>query len=185
MKLFSLVRLLRVLDLIDCEIEDDADDSDWISKFSKNHNCLESLSFECVPNPVNLCSLESLIARSPNLRRLRVNPHISIGQLCRLLLRAPQLTHLGTGVFCSVNEDEELEVKEVEEAFGSLKELICLSGLRDLKPELLPAIYPVHGQLISLNLSYADISAEQLEPLIRHCHNLQIFWVNSCSDLIL
>jgi hypothetical protein len=173
-----------VLDLIDCEIEDNADDSDWISKFSKTHNCLESLSFECVPYPVNLDSLGSLIARSPNMRRLRVNPHISIGQLCRLLLRAPQLTHLGTGVFCSVNENEELEVQEMEAAFGSLKELICLSGFTDLKPELLPAIYLVCGQLTTLNLSYTDISAEQLEPLIRNCHNLLIFWVNPCFDLI-
>ncbi|KAF3326478.1 transport inhibitor response 1-like protein [Carex littledalei] len=172
---------LCVLDLIDSDIEDDnADDQalvDWISKFPKTHNCLESLSFECVPYPVNLGSLESLVARSTNLRRLRVNPHISIGQLCRLMLRAPQLTHLGTGVFCSpLNEDEEVEVKEVKAVFGSMKGLICISGFRDLKPELLPAIYPVCGQLTSLNMSYTEISAEQLKPLIRHCHNLQIFW---------
>lgn len=175
-----------MLDLIDSDIEDDNADKrapvDWISKFSRTHSCLESLSFECVPYPVNFDALGSLISRSPNLCRLRVNPHISIDQLCQLLSRAPQLTHLGTGVFYSpLHEDEELEVKEVEAAFLSLKTLVCLSGFRDLKPELLPAIYPVCGRLTSLNLSYTDISSEQLKPLICHCHNLQIFWVNSIS----
>lgn len=83
-----------------------------------------------------------------------------------------------------MNEDEEVEVEEVKAVFGSMKALICLSGFRDLKAELLPAIYPVCGQLTSLNMSYTEISAEQLKPLIRHCHNLQIFWVNPYSYLI-
>ncbi|KAJ4767662.1 Transport inhibitor response 1-like protein [Rhynchospora pubera] len=172
---------LRVLDLIDCDIEDDNSDDlalvDWISKFPRTHNCLESLSFECISYAVNLDALESLIVRSPNLCRLRVNSHITISQLCRLLLRAPQLTHLGTGMFCTPgNENEEMEAKDVEAVFGSMKDLIYLSGLREIKPELLPTIYPVCGQLTTLNLSYAVISAEQLKPVIRHCHNLQIFW---------
>ncbi|KAJ3708860.1 hypothetical protein LUZ61_012565 [Rhynchospora tenuis] len=175
---------LRVLDLIKCHIDDchiyywgHGPLVDWISKFPETHNCLESLSFECVPYGVNINSLESLIARSPNLRRLRVNPHISIGQLCRLLLLAPQLTHLGTGVlFPHWNENEEMEVKDVEAVFVSLKELIYLSGLRDIKPELLPAILPICVQLTTLNLSCTVISAEHLKPVIRHCLNLQIFW---------
>ncbi|KAJ3708857.1 hypothetical protein LUZ61_012562 [Rhynchospora tenuis] len=173
-------RQLRVLDLINCHIEYDKADGalvDWISKFPETHNCLESLSFECVPNDVNINSLESLIARSPNLCRLRVNPCISIGQLCRLLLLAPQLTHLGTGAFYTHgNENVEMEVKDVTAIFGSMKELISLSGSSDIKPELLPAILPVCVQLKELYLNHTVIFAEQLKPVIYGCHNLQIFW---------
>ncbi|KAJ4782138.1 hypothetical protein LUZ62_066395 [Rhynchospora pubera] len=170
---------LRVLDLIKCHIDDNDDRAlvDWISKFPETHNCLESLSFECVPYDVNINSLKSLIARSPNLRRLRVNPHISIGQLCHLLLWAPQLTHLGTGVlFTHGNENQEIEVKDVEAVFGSMKELIYLSWLSEIKLELLPAILPVCAQLSTLNMSRIVILAEQLKLVIRHCYNLQIFW---------
>ncbi|KAJ1691290.1 hypothetical protein LUZ63_015445 [Rhynchospora breviuscula] len=171
---------LRVLDLIKCHIEYDNKGAhvDWISKFPKNNNCLESLSFECVQYGVNLDSLESLITRSPNLYRLRLNPAISIGQFCRLLLWAPQLTHLGTGAFCTHgNDNEEMKVKDVAAVFGSMNKLISLSGLSYIKPELLPAILHVCMQLTTLDLSCTTISAEQLKPVIHHCHNLQIFWV--------
>ncbi|KAJ3708865.1 hypothetical protein LUZ61_012570 [Rhynchospora tenuis] len=170
---------LRVLDLIQCHIEYDDDNRalvDWISKFPETHSCLESLSFECVPYGINFNSLETLIARSPNLRRLRVNPCISIFQLCRLLLWAPHLTHLGTGVLCTHDNKEDFEVKEIEAIFGSMKELIYLSGLSDIKHELLPAILPVCAQLTTLNMSCSVISTEQLKLVIRGCHNLQIFW---------
>ena len=56
---------------MDNEIEDDNINNmvlaDWISKNFRTHNCLESLSFECVLYPVNLGSLESLVARSTYL----------------------------------------------------------------------------------------------------------------------
>ncbi|KMZ62149.1 hypothetical protein ZOSMA_48G00690 [Zostera marina] len=43
--------------------------------------------------------------------------------------------------------------------------------------EYLPAIYPACANLTCLNFSFADITADQLKPIIRHCHNLQSFWV--------
>lgn len=46
-----------------------------------------------------------------------------------------------------------------------------------MSPELLPAIYPVCANLLSLNFSFAEVSADQLRPVILHCHNLQKFWV--------
>lgn len=173
-------RQLRVLDLIESEVVDD--DVDWISCFPGNHTCLESLIFDCVECLINFEALERLVARSPSLKKLRVNRFLSMGQLYRLMIRAPQLTHLGTGSFGTVDGmilgDQE---QDYTPAFAACKSLTCLSGFRETLPELLPAIYPVCANLTSLNFSYANINAEQLKPVIRHCHKLQTFWV--CAKL--
>ncbi|KHN08256.1 Transport inhibitor response 1-like protein [Glycine soja] len=94
--------------------------------------------------------------------------------LHRLMHRAPQLTHLGTGSFSASELDQELDFAS---AFAACKSLVCLSGFREIWPDYLPAIYPACANLISLNFSYADISADQLISVIRHCHKLQTFWV--------
>ncbi|XP_073009238.1 transport inhibitor response 1-like protein [Typha latifolia] len=168
---------LRVLDLIDNVLIDEEEEElvDWVSRFPASPTCLESLAFECIDVEVNFVALEALVARSPSLRRLRVNQHVSIGQLRRLMARAPQLTHLGTGAFGSGGGV--LVVGDLESAFASSRSMVCLSGFRELDPEYLPAIYPVCGNLTSINFSYTDISVEQLKPIILQCHNLQTFWV--------
>lgn len=175
-------RKLRVLDLIECIIEDD--DVDWISCFPEGETCLESLMFECVVYDVNFEALESLVMRSPCLKKLKLNQLVSIKQLHRLMLRAPQLTHLGTGAFNLLEEADgdqagggEQEELDYASAFASCKSLVCLSGFREILPDYLPAIYPVCANLTSLNFSFANIDAEHLKAVICHCHKLQIFWV--------
>uniref|UniRef100_A0A5B6ZUK1 Putative transport inhibitor response 1-like protein n=1 Tax=Davidia involucrata TaxID=16924 RepID=A0A5B6ZUK1_DAVIN len=169
-------RQLRVLDLTDDEVADD--EVDWISFFPEGRTCLESLIFDCVECPINFEALERLVTRSPSLKKLSLNRHISIGQLYRLMIQAPHLMHLGTGSF-SPSEivapgDQELDYVS---AFSASKSLVCLSGFREIIPDYLPVIYPVCPNLTSLNFSYANINAEQLRSVIRHCHKLQIFWV--------
>ncbi|KAG6487121.1 transport inhibitor response 1-like protein [Zingiber officinale] len=177
----ELCRNLRVLDLIENDVEDEDEQVvDWISRFPETSTRLESLSFECVNCPVNFAALEALVARSPSLRRLRLNQHVSVGQLRRLMERAPQLTQLGTGSFNSVPAaagESDLDAADLESTFAASKSLVCLSGFRMPEPEYLPAIFPVCANLVSLNLSYAMFTAEQLKPVIIHCHNLQTFWV--------
>ncbi|EXB75568.1 hypothetical protein L484_026040 [Morus notabilis] len=168
-------RQLRVLDLIESEVMDE--DVDWIACFPGSHTCLESLIFDCVDCLVNFEALERLVVRSPSLKKLRLNRYVSIGQLYRLMIRAPQLTHLGTGSFSTsdgmIQGEQEADYAS---AFAACKSLTCLSGFRETLPELLPAIYPVCANLTSLNFSYANINAEQLKPVICHCHKLQTFW---------
>ncbi|XP_004299699.1 PREDICTED: transport inhibitor response 1-like protein [Fragaria vesca subsp. vesca] len=172
----SKCRQLKVLDLIESEVLDD--DVDWICCFPESLTCLESLIFDCVECHINFEALERLVMRSPLLKKLRLNRHVSIGQLHRLMVRAPQLTHLGTGSFSTLegNPQGDQELDYVS-AFAACKSLVCLSGFREILPDQLPAIYPVCANLTNLNFSYANITAEQLIPVIRHCHKLQIFWV--------
>ncbi|KAJ4701416.1 Transport inhibitor response 1-like protein [Melia azedarach] len=171
----SKCRQLRVLDLIETEVNDD--DVDWISCFPEGESCLESLIFDCVEYAINFDALEKLVARSPSLKKLRLNRHVSIGQLYRLIVRAPQLTHLGTGSFSPSDAAQADLEPDYVSAFAACKSLVCLSGFREIIPDYLPAIYPVCANLTSLNFSYANITAEQLKPIISNCHKLQIFWV--------
>ncbi|XP_071737662.1 transport inhibitor response 1-like protein [Rutidosis leptorrhynchoides] len=176
----SQCRNLRVLELNEDEVSDD--EIDWISCFpSEGTSNLESLCFDCVECAINFDALERLVARSPLLKKLRLNRYVSIGQLYRLTLRAPQLTHLGTGSFGQFEGDnQELDSRA---SFAACKSVVCLSGFREIAPEYLPMIYPVCANLTSLNLSYANINAEQLKPVIRQCHKLQVFWaLDSIGD---
>lgn len=174
--LASKCRKLQVLDLIEDDVMDT--EVDWISCFPDGNTCLESLTFECVEWPINFEALERLVARSPSLKRLRVNKYVNIEQLYRLLIRAPHLTHLGTGSFSPIENVAHTDQEpDYAYAFSACKSLVGLSGFRDILPDYLPAIYPICANLTSLNFSYANISAEQLKPFIRHCHKLQIFWV--------
>ncbi|KAJ0828993.1 putative leucine-rich repeat domain superfamily, F-box-like domain superfamily [Helianthus annuus] len=175
----SECRCLRVLELIEDEVTDD--EVDWISCFPGD--CvtnLESLAFDCVESAINFESLEKLVARSPMLKKLRLNRHVSISQLYLLLIRAPRLTHLGTGSFSPSEEQPQNDnSRELDylSAFAACRSIVCLSGFREIAPEYLPAIVPICANLTSLNLSYANIDAEQLKPVIRLCHKLQVFWV--------
>ncbi|KAL5213521.1 hypothetical protein ABZP36_024368 [Zizania latifolia] len=189
-------RYLRVLDLIEDYIDEEDELVDWISKFPESNTSLESLVFDCVSVPFNFEALEALVARSPALRRLRVNHHVSVEQLRSLMAKAPQLTHLGTGAFRSEpGPGGVLSVSELATSFAASR-LLCLSGFRDVNPEYLPAIHPVCANLTSLNFSFASLTAEELIPVIRNCARLRTFWVldtvgdeglravaETCSDL--
>lgn len=159
------------------EVEDD-EEYDWISCFPESQTNMESLVFDCVECPINVEALEGLVARSPRLKKLRLNRFVSMAQLYRLMVRAPQLTHLGTGSF-RANEGDGVGDQEPDyaAAFEACRSLVCLSGFREIMVDYLPAIIPVCVNLTSLNLSYADVNAEQLKSVIRHCHKLQILWV--------
>ncbi|KAF5456038.1 hypothetical protein F2P56_025553 [Juglans regia] len=173
----SKCRQLKVLDLIESEVTDD--EVDWIAFFPESGaTCLESLIFDCVECPINFDALERLVARSPSLKKLRLNRFVSIGQLYRLMVRSPQLTHLGTGSF-SASEGMAHGEQEPDffTAFAACRSLVCLSGFREILPDYLPAIHPICANLTSLNFSYANINADQLKLVIFHCHKLQIFWV--------
>ncbi|XP_068637975.1 transport inhibitor response 1-like protein [Aristolochia californica] len=171
----STCRQLRVLDLSESVITDE--DVDWISCFPETTACLESLTFDCVESEVNFESLERLVARSPMLKKLRLNQQISVGQLQRLMLQAPHLTHLGTGSFRSADpgQEDQQEV-DLSTAFSTCKAITSLSGFRDILPDYLPAITPVCANLTSLNFSYANINSDQIRSVILHCHKLQKFW---------
>ncbi|XP_014504820.1 transport inhibitor response 1-like protein [Vigna radiata var. radiata] len=173
-------RLLRVLELVESVVdsEDEEEIADWILCFPESQTNMESLVFDCVECPINFEALESLVARSPRLKKLRLNRYVSMAQLHRLLLRAPQLTHLGTGSFSAAEPGVVGELEpDYTAAFEACRSLVCLSGFREIWADYLPAIYPVCANLTSLNLSYADVNAQQLKAVIRHCHKLQIFWV--------
>lgn len=179
MQLTMCCRNLRELDLGESEVEDLS--SDWLSYFSDSCTSLVSLNISCLGSEVSFSDLERLIARSPNLRTLRLNHSVPLEKLPNLLLGASQLVEFGTGAFSSEVQSDIFS--NLEEAFSGCKRLKGLSGFWDVVPAYLPAIYPVCSGLTSLNLSYATIQNPDLSKLISQCHNLQRLWV--CSSLLL
>ncbi|KAM0053989.1 putative F-box domain, leucine-rich repeat domain superfamily, F-box-like domain superfamily [Helianthus debilis subsp. tardiflorus] len=162
-------RNLRVLDLRECEVEELS--GHWLSHFPDSFTSLESLNMACLGSEVSFSALERLVARSPNLKTLRLNRTVPIEKLSTLLQRAPQLVDFGTGAYSA--EIRQDVYSRLADAFSRSKNLKSLSGVWDVTPAYLPAIYSVCSQLTSLNLSYAATRSPDLTKIVSQCYNLQ------------
>nr|GEW26810.1 hypothetical protein [Tanacetum cinerariifolium] len=148
---------------------------DWLSFFPENLTSLEVLNFATLSSEVSFDVLESLVSRSKSLRVLKVNQKVTLDQLKKLLVLAPQLTELGTGTLSENLVSS--SVSELESAFSKCGNLHTLSGFWDASFVYIPAVYPVCGGLTFLNLSYSDLGADELEHILTHCKRLTRLWV--------
>uniref|UniRef100_A0A2P2JU50 F-box domain-containing protein n=3 Tax=Rhizophora mucronata TaxID=61149 RepID=A0A2P2JU50_RHIMU len=170
----SNCRFLRELDLQENEVEDHR--GHWLSCFPDSCTSLVSLDFACLKGNVNLAALERLVARSPNLRSLRLNRSVPIDTLRKILMRAPQLVDLGVGSY-SHNPDS-VTYNKLVATIRKCKSIKGLSGFLDVAPNGLSAFHLICGNLTSLNLSYASgyHNSEHM-MLIRNCRKLQRLWI--------
>nr|ACL51018.1 transport inhibitor response protein [Citrus trifoliata] len=167
-------RYLRELDLQEIEVDDNR--GQWISCFPDSCTSLVSLNFSCLKGEINLTALERLVARSPNLKNLRLNRAVPLDTLQKLLMRAPQLVDLGIGSFV-YDPSSEAYIK-LKATLVKCKSIRSLSGFLEVVPCCLSAIHPVCQNLTSLNLSYAPgIHGNELIKLIRFCRKLERLWV--------
>lgn len=166
-------RNLTELDLRDCEADDVT--GHWLSHFPDSFTSLESLDISSLSSEVSFSALERLVARSPNLRKLRLNRAAPLDKLSILLRRAPKLVEFGTGIYSDGHAEIRPDVYSgLAEAFSGCKELKDLSGFWDAGPSYIPAIYSVCSRLTSLNLSYAHtLQSPDITNIISQCHNLQ------------
>nr|ARO72097.1 F-box/kelch-repeat protein [Betula luminifera] len=170
-------RFLRELDLQENEIDDHC--GHWLSCFPESCTSLISLNFACLKGEINLAVLERLVARSPNLKSLKLNRAVPLEMLQKILMQAPQLVDLGTGSF--VHDPDSEAYNKLKTTILNCKSIRNLSGFLEVAPRCLPAIYPICLNLTSLNLSYAaGIHGSDLIKLIRHCVKLQRLWILDC-----
>nr|AIT18061.1 auxin signaling F-box protein 2 [Prunus salicina] len=170
-------RFLKELDLQENDIDDHR--GQWLSCFPENCTSLVSLNFACLKGEINLAALERLVARSPNLKVLRLNRAVPSDTLQKVLMRAPQLVDLGTGSY--VLDPDSETYNKLKATILKCKSIKSLSGFLEVAPRCLPAIYPICSNLTSLNLSYAPgVHGSELIKLIRHCGKLQRLWILDC-----
>ncbi|KAL9246063.1 hypothetical protein vseg_019644 [Gypsophila vaccaria] len=173
----SNCRRLQELDLQENEVDDRR--GHWLSCFPESSTSLVSLNFACLKGEVNLASLERLVARSPNLRSLRLNHAVPLETLHKILAKAPHLTDLGTGSF--VHDPNSETYNKLKNAIAKCESVHSLSGFLEVSSRCLPAVYQLCERLSSLNLSYAPgINGSELTKLIRHCTKLQRLWILDC-----
>ncbi|KAG4912593.1 hypothetical protein AAZX31_19G089600 [Glycine max] len=170
-------RFLRELDLQENEVEDHK--GQWLSCFPDNCTSLVSLNFACLKGEVSLGALERFVARSPNLKSLKLNRSVPVDALQRIMMRAPQLSDLGIGSL--VHDPESEAYIKLKNTILKCKSITSLSGFLEVAPHCLAAIYPICPNLTSLNLSYAaGIQGSALVKLIHHCVKLQRLWIMDC-----
>ncbi|PPD76753.1 hypothetical protein GOBAR_DD26333 [Gossypium barbadense] len=164
---------LTELDIQENGIDDKG--GSWLSCFPESFTSLEVLNFANLSSDINFDALERLVGRCKSMRVLKLNRSVSLEQLQRLLVNAPQLAELGTGSF-----SEELtfcQYVELESALSNCLNMHTLYGLWDAKGIYLPALYPVCTHLTFLNLSYAALRSDELAKLLAHCPRLKRLWV--------
>ncbi|KAL5772554.1 hypothetical protein ACOSP7_012158 [Xanthoceras sorbifolium] len=165
---------LTELDIHENGVEDRS--GNWLSCFPESFASLEVLNFANFGNnEVNFDALERIVSRCKSLKVLKVNKSISLEQLQRLLVRAPQLVELGTGAF--MQELTPRQCAELESAFNNCKNIHTLSGLWEASALYLPVLYSACSNLTFLNLSYAPLQSVELAKLLVHCPRLQRLWV--------
>uniref|UniRef100_A0A0D6QYK5 F-box domain-containing protein n=1 Tax=Araucaria cunninghamii TaxID=56994 RepID=A0A0D6QYK5_ARACU len=167
----SHCRNLTELDVQENEIDDRG--GYWLSCFPDNFNSLEILNFPCLQCEVNFDALERLVARCRSLKSLKLNKNISLEQLQRLLVKAPQLIELGTGSF----SEELRQYAELEIGFNNCRQLRRLSLMGEAASRNLHVLHSVCKNLTFLNLSYICIGSMDFTNLVVNCHNLQRLWV--------
>ncbi|KAL4585517.1 hypothetical protein LXL04_010138 [Taraxacum kok-saghyz] len=147
----------------------------WLNCFPESLTTLQVLNFASLNSEVSFESLEKLISRNKSLRVLKVNRNISLDQLQKLLLQAPQLSELGTGTF--MQELISCPITDLKTTFSNCKNLVTISGLWDATSLYLPVIYPACVNLTFLNLSYATLRSGELSNLLQHCKSLRRLWL--------
>lgn len=167
-------RFLRELDLQENEIDDH--NNYWLSCFPESCTSLVSLNFACLRGEVNLRALERLVARSPNLKSLRLNRAVPLETLQNILACAPQLVDLGTGSY--VHDRDSKIYDNLKNTILKCKSIRSLSGFLDVSPRCLASIYPICSNLTSLNLSYSPgLHGNELIKVIQYCEKLQRLWI--------
>ncbi|GMH19506.1 hypothetical protein Nepgr_021347 [Nepenthes gracilis] len=164
--------------LVELDIqENDIDDrnGNWLSCFLENLTTLEVLNFAHLNSEVNFSTLERLVARCRSLTVLKLNKNINVEQLQRLLLLAPQLKELGTGLFSQ--DLTSLQFEGLESAFIRCRNLQTISGLWDANSVYLRVLFPACRNLTFLNLSDVTLQSDELTELLTHCPNLRRLWV--------
>ncbi|CAO2034817.1 unnamed protein product [Urochloa humidicola] len=171
----SHCKFLRELDLQENDVENHG--PRWLSCFPDSCTSLVSLNFACIKGEVNSGALERLVARSPNLRSLRLNRSVSVDTLSKILVRTPNLEDLGTGNLT----DEPESYLRLSSALEKCKMLRSLSGFWDASPICVPIIYPLCHHLTGLNLSYTPtLDYSDLTKMVSHCVKLHRLWVLDC-----
>ncbi|KAH9796707.1 protein TRANSPORT INHIBITOR RESPONSE 1 [Citrus sinensis] len=164
---------LTELDIQENGIEDSS--GSWLSCFPESFTSLEVLNFANLTSEVNTDALERLVSRCKSLKVLKVNKSISLEQLQRLLVRAPQLEELGTGSF--LQDLTARPYADLESAFNNCKNIHTLSGLWEAVPLYLPALYNSCANLTFLNLSYTALQSGEFAKLVVHCPRLRRLWI--------
>ncbi|CAN1126652.1 Protein AUXIN SIGNALING F-BOX 3 [Linum perenne] len=168
---------LNELDLQENDVEDNR--GHWLSCFPESKTSLVSLNFSCLKGDINVAALERLVARSPNLKSLRLSRAVPLDVLQRILVQAPQLLVLGVGSY--LHDLDSDNYNKLVTTIHKCKSIRSLSGFLDDAPHSLSAFHSICPNLTSLNLSYAvGIRGSELIKLIRHCSKLQRLWILDC-----
>ncbi|KAL8224499.1 hypothetical protein R6Q57_019974 [Mikania cordata] len=169
----SNCRNLEQLEVERCGVTDDT--GQWLRSFPDTLSSLVSLNISCIRGQVNPTYVSQLVARCPNFTTLSLSKRVSIDTIRRILIKSPQLVHLGVG---STLQNSQRSFLQLSLSLYSRESIQSLSFFHRVPTMLIHAFYPVCQNLVFLNVRYAAVlPSSELVKFVTKCVNLKRLWV--------
>lgn len=172
----NLCRNLEQLDVERCVVTDDT--TQWLRSFPESLSSLVSLNISCIKGIVNPTDVSQLVARCPNLTTLSLSKSVSVDTIRRILIKSPQLVHLGVG--STTIHNTQRSFLQLSLSLHNRKSIQSLTLFHRIPTMLIRAFYPVCMNLVFLNVRFGtSLPSIELVNFIRQCTQLKRLWVSS------
>ncbi|KAJ0724848.1 putative leucine-rich repeat domain superfamily, transport inhibitor response 1 [Helianthus annuus] len=169
----SNCRNLERLEVERCAVVDHT--GQWLRCFPETLSSLVSLNISCIRGLINPTDLSQLVARCPNLSTLSLRKTVSIDTVRRILMKSPQLVHLGVG--CTL-QNTQTSFLQLSLSLHNREPIQSLTFFHRIPTMLLHALYPVCSNLVFLNVRFAaSLTIVELVNFIKKCTTLRRLWV--------
>ncbi|KAK9060151.1 hypothetical protein SSX86_020855 [Deinandra increscens subsp. villosa] len=164
---------LEQLEVERCDITDHT--GVWLRSFPESLSSLVSLNISCIKGEVNPTDVSQLVARCPNLTTLSLRKTVSLDTVRRILMKSPQLVHLGVG---STLQNSLRSFLQLSLSLNNRESIQSLEFFHRIPKMLLHVFYPVCVNLVFLNVRFAAILPSiELINFIKKCTKLRRLWV--------
>ncbi|KAI3696416.1 hypothetical protein L1987_79430 [Smallanthus sonchifolius] len=148
---------------------------EWLRCFPETLSSLVSLNISCIKGAVNPTDLARLVARCPNFTTLSLSKTVSVDTIRRILIKSPQLVHLGVG---STLQNSQRSFLQLSLSLHNRESIQSLAFFHRIPKMLVHAFYPVCQNLIFLNVRFSSVLPSfELVNFITKCTNLRRLWV--------
>lgn len=162
-----------------CDVTDNS--GHWLRSFPETLTSLTSLNISCIRGAIDATDLSRLVTRCPNLTTLSLNKTVSANIISQILIKAPQIVHLGIGSTIQNLEIEILSYYQLSRSLLKCESIQSLAFFYQIPIRLIHAFYIICPKLVSVNLRFASYLPDvEVVNFLKKCRKLRRLSIRSC-----
>ncbi|XP_071716525.1 transport inhibitor response 1-like protein Os04g0395600 isoform X2 [Rutidosis leptorrhynchoides] len=163
-----------------CDVTDNT--GRWLNSFPENFNSLISLNISCIKGVMNAADLVRLVARCSNLRTLSLSKSVSVNTVTKILIKSPQIVHLGIGsTIHNLGLDVLLPYSLLSLALIKCQLIQSLTFFYPIPTKILHVMYRICPNLVYVNMRFCTVTqGKEQVNFIKKCTNLRHLSVRGC-----